>query len=100
MIKHIVMWKLKEFAEGQKKSENAGIIKTRLEALKNKIEQIKFIEVGINLNQSEQAYDAVLYSEFSNLDDLDIYKNHPEHLKISKFVSMVRESRVVADYET
>ena len=29
MIKHIVMWKLKEFAEGNGKAENAGIIKKR-----------------------------------------------------------------------
>jgi hypothetical protein len=99
LIKHIVMWKLKDFAEGQTKSENLSIIKTRLEALKDKIEQIRFLEVGINLNQSEQAYDAVLCSEFSSLEDLNIYKNHPEHVKISQFVSKVREARVVVDYE-
>ena len=33
MIKHIVMWKLKEFAEGAGKAANAAIIKQRLEAL-------------------------------------------------------------------
>ena len=99
MIKHIVMWKLKDFAEGKTKQENANTIKTRLEALKTRIEQIRFLEVGVNLNRSEQAYDAVLISEFNSLEDLDIYKKHPEHLKISEFVGKVREARVVVDYE-
>lgn len=35
MIKHIVMWKLKEFAEGKDILENAKIIKMGLEDLEN-----------------------------------------------------------------
>ena len=37
MIKHIVMWKLKEEAEGHSKEENAKLIKNMLEGLKDKI---------------------------------------------------------------
>ena len=37
MIKHIVMWKLKDEAEGNSKDENAKIIKNSLEDLKGKI---------------------------------------------------------------
>ena len=33
MIKHIVMWKLKEFAEGADRARNATRLKTELEAL-------------------------------------------------------------------
>jgi len=100
LIKHIVMWKLKEFAEGKSKLENAQIIKSDLEALKDKIEQIKYIEVGININESEQAYDVVLYSEFNSMEDLNTYQNHPEHVKVAEFVGKVREARVVTDYDT
>jgi len=64
MIKHIVMWKLKDFAAGSNKNENAVKIKTELEMLKSKIPEIKKLEVGININESETAYDIVLYSEF------------------------------------
>ncbi len=99
MIKHIVMWKLKDFAEGKSKSENAQIIKKGLEELKDKISQIKFIEVGVNFNESSQAYDCVLYSEFETVEALNIYQNHPEHLKVAEFVGKVREARVVGDYE-
>ena len=61
MIKHIVMWKLKDEAEGNSKAENAKIIKNSLEDLKGKINEIVNIEVGIDVNKSEQAYDVVLY---------------------------------------
>ncbi|KRU28380.1 stress responsive A/B barrel domain-containing protein [Clostridium sporogenes] len=52
MIKHIVMWKLKEFAEGKSKLENANIIKINLEDLKHRIDEVKLIEVGVNINNS------------------------------------------------
>lgn len=98
MIKHIVMWKLKDFAEGADRFENAGKIKTMLESLKGVIEQIEYIEVGVNFNTSEMAYDAVLISEFENEQKLDEYKNHPEHLKVAQFVAKVKENRAVVDY--
>lgn len=99
MIKHIVMWKLQEEAEGKAKAENAKIIKGSLEELKGKVETLLDIEVGLNLNPSEQAYDVVLYSTFDNLEGLDAYQKHPEHLKAATFVRSVVKSRVVVDYE-
>ncbi|SKA90466.1 Stress responsive A/B Barrel Domain [Caloramator quimbayensis] len=99
MIKHIVAWKLKDEAEGNKKCENAKIIKERLEALRNIITEIKNIEVGININDSSSAYDVVLYSEFETLNDLEKYQKHPEHVKIAEFIGKIREDRIVVDYE-
>ena len=99
MIHHIVMWKLKEAAEGSDKKNNALKIKTMLEALKEKIQCIEFLEVGININPSEGAYDAALYSKFKDLAALEAYQKHPEHKKVSEFVGKVREGRTVVDYE-
>ncbi|APF27793.1 stress responsive A/B Barrel domain protein [Clostridium sporogenes] len=99
MIKHIVMWKLKEFAEGKSKLENANIIKTSLEDLQNRIDEVKLIEVGVNINNSKQAYDVVLYSEFENLEDLNLYQNHPDHLKVGEFINKAKDERIVADYK-
>ena len=50
MLKHIVVWKLKDFAEGASKDENAHKMKALLEGLKKKIKVIKTLEVGININ--------------------------------------------------
>ncbi|MEG0296248.1 MAG: Dabb family protein [Clostridium sp.] len=97
MIKHIVMWTLKDFAEGNDKKENAKKIKESLEALKNEISVIKFIEVGINNNDSN-VYDVVLNSEFETMEDLDIYQKHPAHVKAGGFVKLVTESRACVDY--
>ena len=38
-------------------------------------------------------------SEFKKLEDLNIYANHPEHLKVGEFVGKVREDRKAVDYE-
>jgi len=99
MLKHIVLWKIKDFAEGRSKAENIQKVKFLLERLKNEIKEIKTLEVGINTNSSPDSYDIVLYTEFSNLSKLKIYQNHPEHIKVGEFISKVRLERKAMDYE-
>lgn len=99
MIRHIVMWKLKDFAEGCSREENARKIKEMLEGLIGEVDQIGSLEVGINFNTSDMAYDAVLISEFENAQKLEEYKKHPEHVKVSEFVAKVRVGRAVVDYQ-
>jgi hypothetical protein len=98
MLKHIVLFKLKPYAMGASKEENAKKIKHGLEALKSVIPQIRHIEVGINCILGDEAYDVAIYSEFANEGDLSIYAKHPEHVEIAGFVGKVRECRVVVDY--
>lgn len=100
MIKHIVMWKFKDFAEGATKQENILKVKAMLEKLPEKIDFIREMKVEINVNPKEGMYDAVLISAFDSIDDVNAYRVHPEHKKISSFVSLIRESRASVDYET
>lgn len=100
MLKHIVLFKLKENAEGATKEENFRKIKKELESLKGIIPQIIKIEVGLNVIPSETAYDVAIYSEFADEKNLDIYMKHPEHVRIAGFIAKVRDSRVVVDYKT
>ena len=99
MIKHIVLWKLEDVAEGRTKLENAKIIKEKLEALVGIIPEIIKLEVGIDILGTNQSYDVVLVSEFKNLEELDTYAKHPEHVKVGEFVGKVRKDRVAVDYE-
>ncbi len=99
MIKHIVLWKLKPFAEGASREQNMATMQRELTALRGKIPQIKHLEVGAHLFPSDAAYDMALYSEFSNEQDLEAYQKHPEHVKVAEFVGKVRESRAVVDYK-
>ncbi|NTW58261.1 MAG: Dabb family protein [Nitrospirae bacterium] len=98
MLKHIVLFKLRENAESASKEANAKKIKRDLESLKGVIPQIRHMEVGINCIPGDAAYDVAIYSEFANEADLSIYAKHPEHVKVAEFVGKVRESRVVVDY--
>ena len=99
MIKHIVFFGLAESAEGKTKLENAQIIKTELENLKNLIPEIKSIEVGINSpNAPKTNFDIALYSEFDSFETLDIYQEHPEHKKAAVYLKQVTFNRVCFDY--
>lgn len=100
MIKHIVMWKLKDFAEGSVKAVNARKIKELLESLKDKIRKIKRIEVGINIVNTDASADVVLYSEFACMEDLNAYQKHPEHAKVVQFIKEVCTERRAVDYKT
>ena len=98
MLKHIVLFKLKENAEGATKEENARKIKAGLEALTGTIPQLRLMEVGINCIPGETAYDVAIYSEFADEKDLSLYMKHPEHVKVAEFIGKIRESRAVVDY--
>jgi hypothetical protein len=99
MIKHIVLWKLKEHAEGKPKAENAAMLKRELESMTSRIPEIRKLEAGINFNAGQDAYDLALFSEFATKRDLDTYQNHPEHQRVVSILRRLRETRVVVDYE-
>lgn len=97
MIRHIVMWKL---ADTEDKRGKMLAIKENLEGLKNKIDVIKSIEVGINFNTSDTVSDIVLISDFETRDDLAKYISDPAHKAVGAALVKpnVVERRVV-DYE-
>lgn len=99
MIKHIVMWKFADFAQGLSREENVHKVKEMLEALPEKIDFIRDMQVHINVNPKEGMYDAVLISTFDNLEDVARYRVHPEHVKVSSYVALIKESRASVDYE-
>jgi hypothetical protein len=98
MIKHVVMWKCRANDEAQVK-EDALAMKKALESMKALIPEIRALEVGLNFNVSDAAYDVLLYTEFESRNDLAIYAAHPEHEKVKAIIGPLREKRVVVDYE-
>jgi hypothetical protein len=99
MIKHIVLWKLKDFAEGATRDKNLQRMQGLLEALPGLISEIKSFEVGQVLETEKDGYDLALYSAFDSPEGLRRYIEHPEHQKVVKFVRAVTAQRAVADYE-
>jgi len=99
MIKHIVMWKVLEGAEGRSRQQNMLEMKRMLEAMPPLIPLIRKLEVGINFLESPMNWDVVLYTEFASREDLIAYDTHPEHEKVKAFVSKIREAVAKVDYD-
>ena len=76
MVKHIVLFKLKESLTAEAKSEVANSFKNAIEALPASIPFIRKVFVGVNINAAE-AWDICLESEFDSLDDVKAYAVHP-----------------------
>ncbi|MDX1585199.1 MAG: Dabb family protein [Balneolaceae bacterium] len=103
MIRHVVMWKLKDKAEGATKEKNAEKMKLILEGLKVNIDEIKSVEVGINITEDDEeagtAFDVVLISDFETELDYTMYTRNAHHKKAIEFINSVIEERHFVDYK-
>ncbi len=99
MVKHIVLWTLKESAGGRTAAENADEIKARLERLNGRIPGLVHLEVGVDFSRGDASADVALYSELADREALRAYQAHPEHAAVVEFINTVRATRIVADYD-
>jgi len=99
MIRHLVMFRLREFSTPEEKAKAAETVRAELLALKKKIPQIKEFEVGINFTMDDAAYDLVINSSFSSKEDLKAYQVHPDHRAFIAFNKNYSAKKVVLDYE-
>ncbi len=100
MIRHIVMFKFKEEAEGKTKTENVLATKAMLDALPAKIPQILASEVRVGCEGANpENCDLVLISDFESLESLAEYIVHPDHKAVGAFMRPLRESRACVDFE-
>lgn len=99
MLKHIVMWKLKDQAEGLDRAANALEMKRRLDACAGIVPGMHTFEVTLAQPGLEATYDVVLYSEFADRAALEAYVAHPTHQAVVPFIGAIREARQCMDYE-
>lgn len=92
MIRHIVMWKFRPGTEDEQQKFLGG-----LRGLQGVVPQLLRSEVAVNVGKGN--YDAVLVSEFADLEALETYKNDPRHQAVSALCKSIREDRVAVDYE-
>ena len=98
MINHVVLFKLKDYSEAERPLIIAEM-KSLLEGLKGKIEELKYIEVGENYELNSKSFDLVLISHFNSIEDLDKYRIHPEHKKVLNRFAELRLERAAVDFE-
>ena len=99
MVKHVILWTLKDELSDEEKISIKKGIKEGLEGLKDKVPGIVDIKVNINGLASSNA-DLMLDSTFESEDALKGYAVHPEHVAVAD--SKVRpytKIRSCLDYE-
>jgi hypothetical protein len=99
VIKHIVMWTLKEGANGATRAENAMRVKEWLDACRGAVPGILRFEAVVAQEGLESTCDVMLYSEFASRAALDAYNAHPLHVLMKSRVAPLREDRHSFDYQ-
>jgi stress responsive alpha/beta barrel protein len=84
MIRHIVLWKMKESVTKKKEMHQ---IKSLLEALKEEVPEIVELEVGIDITHDDASADLIQYQQ------------HPEHVEVVKVLRVLTTEKRVVDYE-
>ena len=99
MVKHIILWQLKDEYSEEEKAAIKAAIKTDLEALQGKIPGLLEIKVQITRLASSNA-DLMLDSSFEDEAALKGYAVHPEHVKVAdEKVRLFTKSRSCLDFE-
>lgn len=98
MVKHIVMFKLKETLSAEEKMDVMTRFKAAIEALPATINVIRKVFVGLNINESE-TWDICLESEFDTLEDVKLYAAHPDHVAAAGILKDAKQDRACVDYE-
>lgn len=99
MVKHVILWTLKdEYSLEEKEQIKAGI-KSGLEGLKGEIPGL--IDITVNTKPlASSNCDLMLDSSFENEEALKGYAVHPKHVDVANTkVRPYTASRVCMDYE-
>ena len=91
MIRHIVMWTLRDAADAPR-------FKALLDSCKGLVPGMIEFEVGIRSEGLEANADVVLVSAFADVTALDAYQVHAHHKAVSAQLGPLRDTRHVLDY--
>lgn len=99
MVKHVILWTLKDEFSAEEKANIKKGMKENLEALKGKIAgllEIKVITEGLPSSNAE----VMLDSSFESVDALKLYATHPDHVAAADgFVRPYTATRACLDFE-
>lgn len=99
MVKHLVMWRLRDFERGLGDLANKHLILDAISAMRTGIAGLKAVEIGINRRRAGDAADLALYTEFESWSALQAYEAHPLHEELKRLIGPLRVERRVVDYE-
>jgi hypothetical protein len=95
MIKHVVFFKFKPEASV---SERQAVV-AQLRALPDKIDVIRSFEIGEDIMRSARAWDVVEIATYDDLEALDTYTRHDDHVEVVLKLREICEAVGSVDYE-
>jgi len=95
MITHIVMFRLKDRSPGSVE-RTAQVLRD----MEGKIDELRSIEVGVDVLRTERSFDIALTTTFDSLEALQAYQVHPVHKKVIEHMNEAREVSYSVDYES
>lgn len=99
MVKHVVLWKLKDELTTAEKQKVKSELKEALENLKKKITEIIEIKVHIDGLKGSNV-DILLETLFENEETLNAYAVHPDHVAVGAGkIKPFMQERICYDYE-
>lgn len=99
MVKHVIIWKLKDELEGAEKEKVLAGIKTNLEALVGVVPGLIELKIVIDKLASSNG-DLMLDSTLESEEALKGYAVHPKHVEVAdNFVRPYTAVRMCIDYE-
>ena len=99
MVKHIILWQLKEELQGEEKEKVKAGIKAGLEGLAGQIPGLLDIKVQTECLESSNT-DVMLDSTFVDSRALKTYASHPAHVKVAdNQVRPYTKTRACMDFE-
>ena len=97
MVKHVILWKLKDELTASSKDEAIAKIKNDLEALVGNIPGLLSLHI-IRADLESSNADIMLDSTLESEEALRDYQVHPMHVAAAAFVRANTELRLCADY--
>ena len=100
MVKHIILWRLREDLSEAQKQETAQAIKQGLESLKGVVPGLVDIHVQIDGRLETSNADIMLDSTLESFEALKGYAVHPAHVAVANGVVRPNTAlRTCLDYE-
>jgi hypothetical protein len=94
MVVNNLLLKLKE-----RDTESIDKAATVLRGLKGNIPVLIESHVETDINAGKSGYDIILINTFASAEDMQIYINHPVHVKVAEYITAAIETAASLCYE-
>lgn len=98
MIKHVILWQLREDLSDEQKTQIKQDVKAGLEALVGQVPGLLYVKVVIDPMPSSNT-DIYLDSAVEDEAALEVYQNHPAHVAVKNDLIVPNaQTRLCMDY--